>query len=127
MKTLLFLLPFLAMTVGENPNLASITKAISNGDAAAISTYMDANVELNLLGKQDLYNKSQATQALNDFFSKNKPRNFNSGHVGSSKGNNSHYITGDLTTSGGNFRVYLYYNTDGGDKLVIKEIRIEKN
>jgi hypothetical protein len=127
MKTLLFLLPFLAMMASDNPNLASITKAISNGDAAAIGTYMDANVEMNLLGKADLYNKGQAIQALTDFFGRNKPRTFNAGHAGSSKGNNSHYITGDLATGGGNFRVYLYYNSDGGDKLVIKEIRIEKN
>ncbi|MEY4936362.1 MAG: hypothetical protein RIS64_2721 [Bacteroidota bacterium] len=126
MKTLLFLLPFWAMLASDNPNLASITKAISNGDAAAVGTYMDANIEMSLLGKQDLYNKNQAIQALNDFFGKNKPRNFSAGHAGSSKGNNSHYITGDLTTSGGNFRVYLYYNTDGGDKVILKEIRIEK-
>jgi Domain of unknown function (DUF4783) len=126
MKTLLFLLPFWAMIASDNPNLASITKAISNGDAAAVGTYMDANIEMSLLGKQDLYNKNQAIQALNDFFGKNKPRSFNAGHAGSSKGNNSHYTTGDLTTSNGNFKVYLYYNTDGGDKVIIKEIRIEK-
>ena len=70
MKTLLFLLPFWAMIASDNPNLASITKAISNGDAAAVGTYMDANVEMSLLGKQDLYNKNQAIQALNDFFGK---------------------------------------------------------
>ncbi|MEO0041300.1 MAG: hypothetical protein RL329_748 [Bacteroidota bacterium] len=126
MKTLLFLVPFWAMIVSDNPNLASITKAMSNGDATAIGMYMDANVEMNLAGKQDFYNKNQAVQALNDFFTKNKPRNFNAGHVGSSKGNNSHYTTGDLATAGGNFRVYLYYNTDG-EKVIIKEIRIDKN
>jgi hypothetical protein len=125
MKTLLFLLPFWAMIASDNPNLASITKAFSNGDAATVGSYMDANIEMSLLGKPDLYNKNQATQALNDFFGKNKPRNFNAGHAGSSKGNNSHYTTGDLTTHNGNFRVYLYYNTDG-DKVIIKEIRIEK-
>ena len=125
MKTLLFLLPFWAMIARDNPNLASITKAMSNGDATAVGTYMDANIEMSLLGKQDFYNKSQAIQVLNDFFGKNKPRSFNTGHAGSSKGNNSHYTTGDLTTSGGNFRVYLYYNTDG-DKVILKEIRIEK-
>jgi hypothetical protein len=125
MKTLLFLFPFWAMIASDNPNLASITKAISNGDATTVGTYMDANVEMSLLGKQDLYNKSQAIQVLNDFFGKNKPRTFNAGHAGSSKGNNSHYTTGDLTTNSGNFKVYLDYNTDG-DKVILKEIRIEK-
>ncbi len=125
MKTLLFLLPFWAMIASDNPNLAPITHAMSNGDAATVGSYMDANIEMSLLGKQDLYNKSQAIQALNDFFGRNKPRSFNAGHAGSSKGNNSHYTTGDLTTSSGNFRVYLYYNTEG-DKVIIKEIRIEK-
>ena len=106
-------------------NISIITKAIGDGDAATLGNYFDASVELTILDKQDVLDKTQATEAVKSFFSKNKPRSYNMVHQGTSKGNASHYTIGDLQTASGNYRVYLYYKS-AGDKVLIQEMRIEK-
>ena len=106
-------------------NISIITKAISDGDAATLGNYFDASVELTILDKQDVLDKTQATESVKNFFSKNKPRSYNMVHQGTSKGNASHYTIGDMQTASGNYRVYLYYKS-AGDKVLIQEMRIEK-
>ncbi|MBL7814766.1 MAG: DUF4783 domain-containing protein [Saprospiraceae bacterium] len=125
MKTLVVILSLLMPVSFGLPNIAPITKALSEGDATTLSNYLDNSVELTVLASQNVYDKTQATTVLRDFFTKNKPRAFNAVHQGSSKGSASHYTIGDLASSAGNFRVYLYYKSVG-DKPVIQEIRIEK-
>jgi hypothetical protein len=127
MKTLILFLTFLAPTTfsAPTPNLATITKALGEGDVATMSTYFDAQIELTLIDKQVVLSKAKAADALRDFFGKNKPKSFTQVHQGSSKGSTSHYTIGDLATASGNYRAYLYYKTTGGS-IVIQEIRIEK-
>ena len=125
MKTLIVIFALLMPVAMEQPNLATVTKALSEGDASTLGNYLDNTVELTILASQNVYNKAQATAVLNDFFTKNKPRSFNAVHQGSSKGSASHYTIGDLSSATGNYRVYLYYKSVG-DKPVIQEIRIEK-
>ena len=125
MKTLILIISMIAPLSFQTPNLAAVTKALSEGDAAALGTYLDTNVEMTLLDKQNVYDKTQATAALKDFFSRNKPRSFNPVHQGTSRGNTSHYTIGDMNTASGNYRVYLYYKSNGGGVL-IQEMRIEK-
>ena len=128
MKTLILILSFFATSSLPSQNLDNmsiISKAISEGDATTLGNYFDANVELTLVDKQDVLDKTQATAAVKDFFAKNKPRAFNPVHQGTSKGNSSHYTIGDMPTASGNFRVYLYYKTSGTN-VIIQEMRIEK-
>lgn len=125
MKTLIVIFSLLMPLSFEQPNIAAVTKALGEGDVATLSTYLDASVELTILASQNVYNKAQATTVLNDFFAKNKPRSFNAVHQGSSKGSSSHYTIGDLSSTTGTYRVYLYYKSIG-EKPVIQEIRIEK-
>ena len=125
MKTLVVLFSLFMITSIEVPNIAPITKALSEGDAATLSNYLDNSVEITVLTAQNVYDKAQATKALGDFFAKNKPRSFNAVHQGSSKGSSSHYTIGDLASASGTYRVYLYYKSVG-EKPVIQEIRIEK-
>ena len=125
MKTLVVLFSLFMVTSIEVPNIAPITKALSEGDAATLSNYLDNSVEITVLASQNVYDKAQATKALGDFFAKNKPRSFNAVHQGSSKGSSSHYTIGDLASASGTYRVYLYYKSVG-EKPVIQEIRIEK-
>lgn len=125
MKTLVILFALLMPLSLEQPNMAAITKALSEGDAATLNSYLDNSVELTILASQNVYNKTQATAVMSDFFAKNKPRAFNAVHQGSSKGSASHYTIGDLSSATGSYRVYLYYKSVG-DKPVIQEIRIEK-
>ena len=125
MKTLILLIAMMASPSLQTTNLSAVTKALSEGDATALNAFLDTSVELTLLDKQNVYDKSQATSALRDFFSRNKPRSFNPVHQGTSRGNTSHYTIGDMSTASGNYRVYLYYKSNGGGVL-IQEIRIEK-
>ena len=128
MKALILILSFVApfsLSSQLAENISIITKAIGDGDAATLGNYFDASVELTILDKQDVLDKSQATEALKNFFSKNKPRSYNMVHQGTSKGNASHYTIGDMQTASGNYRVYLYYKSVG-DKVLIQEMRIEK-
>lgn len=134
MKILILILSMMAtfseMTLAKNvegieDNLSVIQKALSEGDASTLSNYFDATLEITLIDKQDVLDKTKATETLRNFFTKNKPRSYNAVHQGSSKGSASHYTIGDMQTSGGNFRVYIYYKSNGNNVL-IQEIRIEK-
>ena len=125
MKILIVLFAFFLPTVTVTPNLAPVTKAISDGDAAGLSVYFDDSIDLTIIDKQSVVDKSQATAILREFFSKNTAKSFNTVHQGTSKGANSHYTIGGLSTSSGNFRVFLLYKSIG-EKPIIQEIRIEK-
>ena len=128
MKALILILSFVApfsLSSQLAENISIITKAIGDGDAATLGNYFDASVELTILDKQDVLDKTQATEAVKSFFLKNKPRSYNMVHQGTSKGNASHYTIGDLQTASSNYRVYLYYKS-AGDKVLIQEMRIEK-
>jgi hypothetical protein len=125
MKTLVILFAFLLPASASMPNLAPVTKALSEGDAATLSNYLDNTVDLTLLDKQTVVDKAAATIILRDFFAKNKPKTFNTEHQGSSKGAGSHYTIGSLNATSGNFKVYLYYKS-AGEKPLVQEIRIEK-
>jgi hypothetical protein len=116
---------FANTVLGIEDNLSVIQKALSEGDASTLSNYFDANLEITLLDKYDVFDKTKATEALRNFFAKNKPRTYNTVHHGSSKGSASHYTIGDMQTTGGNFRVSIYYKSSGNNVL-IQEIRIEK-
>ena len=128
MKALILILSFVApfsLSSQLAENISIITKAIGDGDAATLGNYFDASIELTVLDKQDVLDKTQATEAVKNFFLKNKPRAYNMVHQGTSKGNASHYTIGDMQTASGNYRVYLYYKSSG-DKVLIQEMRIEK-
>lgn len=133
MKTLALMICFFCLVsanlpltnIDTNPNLSLIAKAISDGDATALGTYFDNNIDLTVLDKQDILPRTKAVEQVAQFFAKNKPKSFNAVHQGSSKGNSSHYTIGDMPTTTGNFRVYLYYRASG-DKAIIQEMRIEK-
>ena len=108
MKALILILSFVApfsLSSQLAENISIITKAISDGDAATLGNYFDASVELTVLDKQDVLDKTQATEAVKNFFLKNKPRAYNMVHQGTSKGNASHYTIGDMQTASGNYQI----------------------
>jgi hypothetical protein len=126
MKNLLFaflLVPFVGSA--HNANLGGITEAISKGDATELSKYFDQSVEIALLDEEDVYNKAQAESIIKDFFGKNKPTSFSQVHQGTSKGQDSKYCIGNLTTSTATFRVYIYMKVVG-ENYTIQELRFDK-
>ena len=125
MKNLLFILLLAPSIAFVNANLGDISKAISNGDADALAKYFDDNVEIAIMGDEDLYGKAQALQVVKKFFQNYKPKSYNQVHQGVSKGKDSHYTIGNLSANGNTFRVYVYMSVENG-KYIIQELRIDK-
>ena len=127
MKTLivsLFVLPsLLAQPAGGG--IDDISRALAQGDVAVLSNYFDIEVELSILDEEDTYDKTDATAMVRSFFGDNAPRGFTQVHQGVSRGSEAEYCIGDLTTSSGNFRVYIYL-ANVGNKQVIQELRFDR-
>lgn len=115
----------LSLCFVADPAWDAVSKAFREGNADAISRYMDSNVDMNVLNAESTSSKAAATQILKNFFSKNAPKAFSSIHQGASKGKESCYYIGELDSSGGKYRVYVYFKTLNSVSL-IKEIRIDK-
>lgn len=110
----------------STPDFGSISSALGSGNIESLSRHFDENVEVSVLKKEDTYSKIQATETVRGFFAKNKPSKFTQVHQGVSKANDSHYFIGDLATSGGSFRVYMYMKVVN-DSYYIQEMRFDKN
>jgi hypothetical protein len=121
MKSLLFALLIVPVAAG----LADISRALGSGNADALGQYLDNSVEISVLDQENVYTKAQAVQVIRQFFTKNPPRNFSLVHQGASKGSDSEYCIGNLTTANGSFRVYLYMKVTGTNYL-IQELRFDQ-
>ncbi len=126
MKTsaIIFFFSLFAMT-GIQAQMNEIFAAIKAGDANALGRYMDDPVEVCVLEDQMIYSKREAIAMVSKFFSNNRPTDFKEMHQGSSKGKDSKYTIGSLTTSSGTFRVYIFVK-QSGNRNVIQEIRFDK-
>jgi len=96
--------------------------AIKKGDYRVISSYFNTNVELSVLGVDNIYSQSQAKYVLKKFFEENETRNFIVDHQGN-KINTSHFA-GTLTTEKGKYKVIiLLKDNQQGTKL--HQLKIE--
>ncbi|MFT4760989.1 MAG: hypothetical protein ACI9XO_004875 [Paraglaciecola sp.] len=128
MKNLLFvfiLIPMLSFATNPVDGLSAISQAISAGDADALGTYFDAQVEISVLDNEDYYSKTEAVAVVKKFFAQHKPQSFKEMHQGTSKGKDSQYCIGNLVANGGTFRVYVYMKNSGAQP-VIQELRFDK-
>lgn len=125
MKNLLialcFAIPMLSFTVDQS----AITIAIGKGDIETLSKYFDETVEICILDLEDMVDKDEAKTEIESFFDDHQPKSFKVVHDGTSKGQDSRYFIGDLSTSGETFRVYVYLMSTQ-DSYLIQEIRFEK-
>ena len=102
----------------------NILSAIKTGNADKLSDFFDANVDMKILDKENIYSKSQATIIVKDFFSAYKITNLELNHEGGPE--TARFAICNMTTNQGKFRVYfLFKNTNG--KYLIQKFRIEKD
>lgn len=119
----LLMIPLFVMATTFD-GLENIAQSIRSGDAKQVAAYFDKMVDLKIGNKEGAYSKSQAEQVLKDFFSKNKPLNFQFNHDGTSGGNNAYYAIGTLKTDAAKYRVSVYMKKNG-DTFIIQELSIE--
>ncbi len=127
MKYLILIVLIQAISLGlhAQSQVDAISRALQAGDANALSTYFDQQVEVCILDNEQVYPKSQAVQMVRDFFTKNKPKSYLQVHQGASSGKASQYTIGKLSTVTGQYRVYVYLKSGSGSSL-IQEIRFDK-
>jgi hypothetical protein len=125
MKTIkLFLLFFsliCASSIASAQNTevpSNILTALDEGNATALSAYLNANVELVIGNQNDVFSKQQATGIIADFFRKNKVSSFELLHKGNKDA--ASFAIGNLKTSTGKYRVYVLTR-----KNEIQQLRIE--
>lgn len=130
MKMKIFrILPFLlslfllspAVSRGQVPN--EIFTSLNTGNAKMLSDYFNQNVELAILGNDNVYSKAQAQQIVGKFFSEYKPEKFTIIRQSGKEG--TEYVIGGLVTKQGNFRVYFLLKQDKG-KSYIHYLKIEQ-
>jgi hypothetical protein len=101
----------------------NITTGFKTNVASKIALYFGENIELSLLGKTNLYSKSQAEQVLQHFFVDHKTKEFTVLHKGTSQA--SQYMICELiTTEGTKYRVTITTKTEGA-KLTMTSLRID--
>jgi len=120
---LLMAIPFALLGQSERL-LPEITNALEKGNAAQLSNYFNATIELTILDKSGVYSKQQAAKTLADFFQENTVMDFQQKHEGNKE--TTSFVIGNLITKKGVFRVYLHLNTTGRQSI-IQQLRIESN
>lgn len=93
-------------------------------DFTQAEKYLDTDLNLCILDFDQMVNKNQAISQIRSFFIKNDPISYSIKHTGNSKGGQSTYFVAELRTSGGNFRMFAYFDTVG-NSFKISEFRIE--
>lgn len=113
----------LTVNAQDQPQIpGGISIAIKAGNAAELSKYLNATVELLLLDKEDFYKKNVAETILRDFFNEYQTKDFTIRHQGAK--NDAQYAIGNLKTEKGDFRVYFLLKKID-QELLIHQIRIE--
>ena len=124
MKQLLFVLFFSPIVTFAQSGMSQITAALNSGDMETLGTYFDESLELSILEEEGIYNKAQALQKVKRFLGQNTVSSFTEVHQGASRSSDSQYVIGNMKTSGGTYRVYLYLTNRNG-KMIIQEFRFD--
>jgi hypothetical protein len=120
-STLMFLAIPLA-TAQSNEVPSEVISALNAGDSGKLNNFLNANVELAIGNKNDIFSKPQASGIITDFFKTNKVNSFLVLHKGNKEA--ASFLIGTLKTSNANFRVYVY-TRKSGSQTVIQRLRIE--
>jgi len=120
---ILYIFPLVALLFTDSQDVNNIVKALKANNISYVNEQLDSSIEITLNGKNNTYNKAQASKFLNDFFSGIKILDFKVLHQSESGG--SSYCIGNLLTSDGNYRMTFFTREKSG-KVVLQEIRMEK-
>lgn len=122
----LFLMSILLLftVLSQAQSQKDIILSIKKGNSKVLSSYFNQNIELAVLGNNNIYSKPQAHQIISKFFSTNIPENFIVLPDGMKKG--ARNIIGTLKTKNETFRVYILLKKGDDEKDYIHLLKIEK-
>jgi hypothetical protein len=109
---------------GKDETNKLIVAALTAGNAAALSDYFNSMVDLGIAGNEDTYSKTQATQILKDFFTKNPVKSVKITRQGAST-DGSQFSIGEMQAGSGTFRIYYLLKKVSG-KFLIQQLQIQK-
>ena len=114
----------LASAQGQNEIPSKLISSFKKGDSIGLSNFFGDRVELSIQDKEAIYSNSQAKQIMAKFFREFQPTDFRKKHTGGKTG--ARYVTGDLNTDKGKFRVSFLLKKQNG-KFIIHQLNIEKD
>ena len=114
---LLFMIPVAVMA--QSP---AIDAALNKGSAADLGGYFAEKVDVSILDNDSSLSSTETVNHISTFFNQNAVKGYKRAHLTAAANGKAGYSLGDLATSTGTYRVYLYYDA----KQKISEIRIQK-
>ena len=109
---------------GEFSVFASITKYLTLGDAASLSSWFADNLDVTVISSTRNCSRKQAQEILRSFFEANTPRSFQVTHKASE--GNKKYLIGLLNAGGELFQVTIYATASAGDTYKIQQLNISR-
>jgi len=101
-----------------------IAAAIRGGKAQEVAKWFSNNVDLTVLGKEEMYSKAQAEQVLRDFFVKYPPLSFELSHKANNPASAQYGIGSYKSINRSKFRVYFLIKKIGNQQF-IQQLSIE--
>ena len=109
---------------GEFSVFSSITKYLTLGDAASLSSWFADNLDVTVISSTHNCSRKQAQEILRSFFEANTPRSFQVTHKASES--NKKYLIGLLNAGGELFQVTIYATANAGDTYKIQQLNISR-
>ncbi|MGA3013583.1 MAG: DUF4783 domain-containing protein [Bacteroidales bacterium] len=101
-----------------------ILAALTAGNVVVLSSFFNNMIDLGITGNEDTYSKTQATQILKDFFTKNPIKSVKFTSEGSST-DGSQFTIGEMKAGTGTYRLYYLLKKISG-KFLIQQLQIQK-
>ena len=117
---------FIVTAAFQSDKIDNIAGFIKQGNTPEIIKLCASTVETTVMGQEDTYSKRQVEDALNKFFSQNKPQHVQLLHKVNS---NQKFLFGVviLKSTGGTYRIaYTLNETEGAMKIIELRIEVEK-
>ena len=119
---MLLLTSLVLVSFKRQDGLEAVLSALKTGNATALATRFEDNVELTLPDQSGVVSKVQAQTQVARFFAANPVKGFELKHKGSSPGGS--YAIGTLKTQNADYRVNVFLRGKGGKEL-LRELRIQ--
>ena len=113
------ILSVLFIGMGQAQNISSYFKDIAKKDLSNITAKFSDDMEVCVNDSQEFMDKPDAISAIQDFLEKVGPIEGSELHQGSSKNNKTQYRVGQLKTSKGNYRVFIYLEGSKEDYEIV--------